>query len=346
MKTLISLGFLLISILYAGAFVAQSAWGNGLKITFENEVAGVTPSMEILPSKKGMLLENGNTEMANTGHYANFKSHSKEKSPEYYAQKQITAERKYASAGFIVPDSTPVGTVTKLFELKLAALEPDLVFVDIGKRQGVEKGDRFTVYTLDRYIYHPVLPGHGFEKLEEHTRRNGFVTRLVPHPGKPVGHRVMIRGVLEITEPGDKVSYARVVKAYDSIRVGHLLMPYKKFEDQTSAFPQTDKSIEGYVIASRGDVIGIKYDDIIYIDKGWDDQVRPGDHFEVYTIPQVEEDIWYRLNPKKTPMLPFVHGEIKVIDTQKKTATAIIVKSERGMEIGDPIRFKRSHHPG
>ena len=222
-----------------------------------------------------------------------------------------------------------------------------MVYVDIGKRQGVEKGDRFTVYTLDRYIYHPVLREGIFDKLGEYTRRIGFGTEVVPHPGKPVGHRIMIRGVLEITEPGDKVSYARVVNAYDTVRVGHLLMPYKKFEDQTSAFPATDKSIEGYVVASKGDRIGIKDDDIVYIDKGWEDEVRPGDHFEVYTIPQVEEEIWYKeLVFGKTPMLPFVRGEIKVIDTQKKTATAIVVKTKRDMEIGNPIRFKRSNQPG
>jgi hypothetical protein len=39
-------------------------------------------------------------------------------------------------------------------------------------------------------------------------------------------------------------------------------------------------------------------------------------------------------------------GEIKVIATQKKTATAIVVKSKIDMEIGNSIRFKRSHHPG
>ena len=105
-----------------------------------------------------------------------------------------------------------------------------------------------------------------------------------------MGHRVLIHGVLEITQPGDKVSYARVVKSYESIESGHLLTPYKKFADQTSAFSETDKSIEGYIVASKGDKIGIMYDGIIYIDKGWEDEVRSGDHFEVYSIPKIEEN--------------------------------------------------------
>ena len=253
MKVLISLGILFVSILQGGVFVVQPAWGNDQKATFENEVAGVTPGMEILPSGKGILSENENREMvADSGSYPNFKNPAIAKSPEYSARKKNTTERKYANAGFISSDIVPVGKVTKLFEDKLGTSGPDEIFVDIGKRQGIEKGDRFTVYALDRYIYHPVLREGMFDKLGEYTRRTGYEHRMIPHPGKPVGHRVMIQGVVEITELGDEVSYARVVTAYDSIETGHLLTPYKKFEDRTSVFSETDKSIEGYIVASKG----------------------------------------------------------------------------------------------
>jgi hypothetical protein len=341
MNALISLGFLFVSVLHAGGFMVLSAWGSDLKVTLENEVAGVIPDMEILPSGEGALAGNGNMEVAaNSGH------HSQKKNPDYFSRKKIFAEKKYANAGFITPDLVPVGTITKLFEQKLGTTGPDEIFVDIGKRQGIETGDRFTVYSRDRYIYHPVLPGRMFEKLGEYTRRTGFGHKVVPHPGKPLGHRVLIHGVIEITDPGDKFSHARVVKAYEGIEPGHLLTPYKKFEDQAVRFRETDKSLEGYIVASKGDKIGISGGDIVYIDKGWEDRVRPGDRFEVYTVPQVEESAWYRLEPKRTPLLPFVRGEIEIIDTQKKTATAVVMKNRIDMEVGNPIRYKRSDHPG
>jgi hypothetical protein len=348
MKLLISLGFLLMPLLYAGAFGVQPAWGNDLKITLENEVAGITPGMEILPSEKGTILENENPDkVANTDSYSYLKKDSKPKSTYYSAKPKISRTKKYANAGYIVPDLDPVGTISKLFEQKLGTSGPDEIFVDIGKQQGIEKGDRFTVYTLDRYIFHPVLPAKGKEKLEEYSRRTGYGEKeLMSHPGKPVGHRVLIRGVIEITEPGDKVSYARVLKAYESIEYGDLLMPYKKFELQASTPSEIDKSIEGYIVASKRDKIGIHFDDIIYIDKGWEDEVRPGDQFEVFSIPNIEENIWNKMELKKTPLLPFVRGEIKVIATQKKTATAIVMKSNIDMVIGHRIRFKSSHHPG
>ena len=355
MKPRISLGFLFVSVLYVGVFGVLPAWGDDLKVTLENEVAGITPDMKILASEQGRLLGNGSPGMvaAASGYYQ--KEGSTAESSYFSPSKKSAAEKKYANAGFITSDLAPVGTVIKLFEQKLGTSGPDEFFVDIGRRQGIEKGDRFTVYSLDRFIYHPVLPGRGEEKLEEYTRRNGYKSRdLKVHPGKPVGHRGLVHGVIVITQPGDEFSYARVVQSYESIEPGHLLTPYKKFEDQTSAFSQTDKSIEGYIVASKGDKIGILYDDFIYIDKGWEDDVRPGDRFEVYSIPYIMEepviaegdDVWDKLEPKKIPLLPSVLGEIKVIATQKKTATAIVVKSKIDMEIGHSIRFKRSRHPG
>jgi hypothetical protein len=359
MKMRISLGFLFVLILHAGASGVLPAWGNDLKVTLENEVAGITPDMELLASEKGTLLGNRNPGMmAASGKYSYLKEDAKV-GGSYFSQKtKSVEEKKYANAGFIASSLVPVGTVVKLFEQKLGTSGPDEFFVDIGKRQGIEKGDRFTVYSLDRFIYHPVLPGRGEEKLEEYTRRTGYERKdLKSHPGKPMGHRVLIHGVIEITQPGDKFSYARVLKSYESVEPGHLLTPYKKFEVQPSAFSQTDKSIEGYIVASKGDKIGIMYDDYIYIDKGWEDQVRPGDYFEVYSMPYIEDGIWGKVDPKhenvwgnlkpeKTLLLPFMLGEIKVIATQKKTATAIVVKSKIDMEIGNSIRFKRSHHPG
>jgi hypothetical protein len=347
MKLLISLSFLFVSILYSESFGVLPAWGNDLKVTLANEVAGITPGMEILSPERGSILENEDPDMvANSGTGVSYlKKDSKAKKTYYSPNRKIINEKRYAAAGFIVPNIAPVGKVSRLMEQKLAVSGPDKFYVDIGKRQGIEKGDRFTVYTLDRYIFHPVLRGHG--KLEKYTRRSGYDFRdIKSHPGKPVGYRVKIHGVIEITEPGDKVSYARVLKSYDTIAVGDLLMPYQKFEDKTSTNSGTDKSIEGYIIASKGDKIGIHDLDIIYIDKGWEDEVRPGDQFEVYSIPDIKKKIWNKMEPQKTPLLPLILGKIKVIDTQKKTATAVVLKSNVDIVIGNRIRFKPSHHPG
>ncbi|MZH46389.1 MAG: hypothetical protein F3739_05080 [Nitrospinae bacterium] len=350
MRMLISLGFLFLSILFAGSVEVPTVWAKDLQVTLANEVAGIESGMDLLPTDKGTLYDDGSlSQVENPGVYSDFRNDSKPGKTLFSARKKINSDKKYFNAGFITPDIAPVGSIVQLYDNKMGSTGPDLIYVDIGKRQGIEKGDRFTIYMLDRYIYHPVLKGEGlFDKTGEYTRTKGFPDKnFLANPGKPIGHRVLILGVVEIVEPGDDVSTAKVLKAYDSIEVGHKLMPYKKFEDLTAAFSQMDKFIEGYIVASKEDIIALKDDDVVYIDKGWDDDVRPGDHFEVYSLPEYVEDNWYKgLLPKKRPLVYSVLGEIKVIDTQKKTATAIIVKSQPNMEVGNQIRLKSSNHSG
>ena len=56
----------------------------------------------------------------------------------------------------------PVCRVSKIFDRKLAASGPERLFIDMGRQQGRELGDKFTVYSQERIICHPV---HGLKKI-------------------------------------------------------------------------------------------------------------------------------------------------------------------------------------
>jgi hypothetical protein len=73
---------------------------------------------------------------------------------------------------------------------------------------------------------------------------------------------------------------------------------------------------------------------------------RPGDRFEVYSTPNSEEYIWYKLTTEKIPLLAYVREEIKIMDTQNKTETAIVVKIKIDMVIFGQVRFKSSNQHG
>ena len=74
-----------------------------------------------------------------------------------------------------------------------------------------------------------------------------------------------------------------------------------------------NKFLEGYIVATKLDKMGVGITDIVYIDKGWEHGVHAGDVFEVYYIPEIE----------------------------KKTATAVIVQNNYDMHVGNKIRSKR-----
>ncbi|MBT5470950.1 MAG: hypothetical protein HOK41_10140 [Nitrospina sp.] len=339
----IAIFLIVVSIQVSGIFSGvQAALANDLKVSFENEVAGITPGMTLLQKATGNLdqpgtliakSENANSVHSNRTNFSIPDSRSK------------LRRDPYASAGFISNKMVPVGKVSKVFDNKLATTGPERVFIDIGRRQGLELGDKFTAYSQERFIYHPVF-GHngiGFQLFKP--RRTGFESKqYLSSSGKPLGYSIMIRGILEVVEIGETTSYANVIKSYEDIKPGELLIPYQENVEPMSD-GGSDKNIDGYVVATKLDKIGVGVTDIVYIDQGWEGGVQAGDVFEVYNIPEIAEKKWWEFwrykGTKKTPLLPDVLGEIKIVNTQRRTASAVIVQNNYDMHVGNKIRTKR-----
>ncbi len=341
MRFAIFLFFILIQ--SAGIFSGiKIASGNDLRVSFENEVAGISPGMTLLPKGTGNLVEPG-FQMAKAGDSNSIQT--KKGGFSYPESRSKLIKDPYASAGFISNNMVPVGKVAKIFDNKLATSGPERVFIDLGKRQGLELGDKFTVYSQERFIYHPVI-GKKRElwSSQPRKRRNGSSPAgLWSLNGKPLGYRIQIRGVLEVVEIGETVSYANVIQAYADIKPGEPLIPYQEMVEP-SFVNSDDNYVEGYIVATKTDKIGVALTDIVYIDKGWQDSVHAGQVFEVYHVPEIVEKPWYQVKSfglKKTPLLPDILGEIKVVNTQKHTATAVIVQSNYDMHEGNKIRTKR-----
>ncbi len=332
--------FIFVSILTATNFTwIQTAIGNDLQVSFDNEVAGITSGMTLLPHATG------NLDQPDTETGKSWGSHSVHVSSIALAESRGKLHTDpYASAGFISNNMVPVGKVLKFFDNKLAGTGPEKLFIDIGMQQGLEIGDKFTVYSKERTIYHPVFSSNKRDLLKYERPRSGFPhNELLSSTGKPLGSQIMIHGVLEVTEVGDTVSYANVLMAYDEINLGAFLTPYQEVTEPISA-NSGSSFMEGYIVATKLDKIGVGITDIVYIDKGWEDGVHAGDVFEVYTIPEIEKKTWYQVGSiglEKTALLPDVLGELKIVKTEKKTATAVIVQNNYDMHVGNRIRSKR-----
>lgn len=327
--------FLILISIQAVVSFPKTVWSEDLKISFENDVAGITSGMILLPHTTGNL-DQPDTQV----------SKSWESNPIHISNVALAESRRklradpYASAGFISNNMVPVGKVLKLFDNKLAATGPERIFIDIGKRQGLEVGDKLTVYTKERIIYHPVFSSNDNDFKYERPRLGFPHNEIWSYSGKPLGSQIAIHGVLEVTEVGDTTSYANVLMAYDEINLGALLTPYQEVTEPISA-NTSNHFMEGYIVSTKLDKIGVGIADIVYIDKGWEDDVHAGDIFEVYYIPEIVKDFWYKKKQEKTPLLPNVLGELKIVKTEKKTATAVIVQNNYDLHVGYKIRSKR-----
>lgn len=338
----VSILIIFVSVQAVGNFVGvQTAPGNDLRVSFENEVAGITPEMTILPLKKGTLSQ-PNTQI--TKGWDSKATYVKKGSGSISESKKKSLVGLFADAGFISNKMNPVGRVLKIFDNKLAAVGPEKLFIDIGRNQGLELGDKFTVYSRERFIFHPVI-GRRNQFMFSRPRRTGFPAKKIwSSYGKPLGYTILVRGVLEVTEVGDAASCAKLVKVYEGIKPGNFLIPYQEMAGPVSS-QNSNKSIEGYIVATKENRIEVGLTDIVYIDKGWEDGVEAGDVLEVYNIPEIVEEAWWSpfwsAGARKTLLLPDMLGEIKVVSVQKHTAAATIIQNNYGMQVGQKFRTKR-----
>ena len=90
----------------------------------------------------------------------------------------------------------------------------------------------------------------------------------------------------------------------------------------------------GLVVETENNIDVAGQGDIVYIDVGKADSVVPGNTFTIYTHLRKAYDP--DLGDHVT-IPPDVKGKLIVFDVEENASTALILKSARQIEIGDPI---------
>ena len=195
------------------------------------------------------------------------------------------------------------------FESSAAAAQGDLVYVTGGAATGLVAGE----------TYLAVEPGD-----------------LVEHPatGEVLGRRydyvAQVRVLCTDTEPG--VSRAIVTQSCRELAIGARLKPIPQLPIPIARVPElpewcdppTNRS-RGFIVDSRGWDLGLAEGNLVQVDLGREDQLEPGDFLTV-------------LRPSPRDDQPaMVLGEIGVLTTEARTATGIILKARRDMQVGDQV---------
>jgi hypothetical protein len=197
-------------------------------------------------------------------------------------------------------------------EISASAANGDLVYVAGGAATGLVAGETYIVVQPEELVKHPAT-------------------------GAIVGRQYNYVGQLRIlctdTEPG--VSRAIVVDSCREINIGARLKPMPQLPIPIARVPElpawcdppTSRST-GYIIDSREWTLGLVEGVLVQIDLGSDNQIEPGDFLTVY-----------RPSPRgDQPRM--VLGELGVLTTQAKTATAVVVRARREMLVGDRIEAR------
>ena len=78
------------------------------------------------------------------------------------------------------------------------------------------------------------------------------------------------------------------------------------------------------IVRSESNIVSLGQNHVVFIDRGSDDNVVPGDIFTIY-----------RLNAPGMP--PVVVGELGVLSVESQTATARILESRYSVHLGDRL---------
>jgi peptidoglycan-associated lipoprotein len=156
-----------------------------------------------------------------------------------------------------------------------------------------------------------------------------------------MGYLVEILGTLTIVETDKKMSKAIVQESYSDIPLGSLLTPYKKTQNPTlTQKPKENMSLEGYIIATKGNKFAGSMSDLVYADIGRNHNVSPGDRFEAYITPKNETNMWNKMDPYVVPMMPHVIGRLQVLAVEDETSTMFVEQNHDAVEVGQKIRYK------
>ncbi len=183
----------------------------------------------------------------------------------------------------------------------------DIVYVNGGEQAGLLPGSVYTAIWPDEVVKHP---------------RTGFV----------VGRLYRYLGRVRVLSVQEQTAIAEIAGSCHPLRVGAFLRPFEPepvpLARRTPPRPINDPaSAEAVawgatILLSDDRLVSLGQDHVVFIDRGSEHDVTPGDLFTIY-----------RLNREGLP--PVVLGELAVLSVHRTTSVARIVESRHTVYVGD-----------
>jgi LysM domain-containing protein len=225
-------------------------------------------------------------------------------------------------------------------EGKIGLTEGDLVYLNRG-RQGdkVHPGDVFQVIVKEEEVFHPMTD----KWLGTYVRRAGRVKVLAVQENTAIA---------QVTEScGDRVEVGYELEPFQEIPVPAMKeVPFNRLDVEPSG------NSNGYVVHVESGRNQAFTGNVLDVDLGSRDGLKPGDILQVYlnNTPPAEQRVkynykWgsrrYESQELRTddrdllfPRKPI--GQLLVLTTGEKTATAKIVYAIREIEVGNPVEVR------
>jgi len=206
---------------------------------------------------------------------------------------QISAD-DILRGGYITFDVPRDGEVVGSPGRRIALGVDDEVYVSVA--DSPKAGDKFYVIRRAEKVRHPVT-------------------------NKKMGYLVRVMGVIEITRVGQKDVTARILRMFDDVQVGDYLHRYYEVEPLIFTGEARKPEVEGVVVASTDMRLLNGMLEMVYIDRGAEDGLMPG-------------DVIAALAPG-TP--DRANGVLMVVGAKEKTSTLVVLGSIYDVGLGHAV---------
>ncbi|MFH0997765.1 MAG: LysM domain-containing protein [Pseudomonadota bacterium] len=143
-----------------------------------------------------------------------------------------------------------------------------------------------------------------------------------------VGVQYYMTGLIRIVESRDGFAVATIEKAFRSIMVNDILLPYEHRSPKIQLIPGMN-DIDGKILKAEEDVRMFGDNAVAFINKGTDDGIQVGQTYAIYDEYLIEAMV---------DKVDF--GSLLVLRTELSTATVLITRSDRS--IYPPGKFRSS----
>ncbi len=193
--------------------------------------------------------------------------------------------------------------------------EPKILCFYTKRGETVYPGDRFTTFTYVKTVYHPV------EKWVK------------------LGYLVELGGEIEVFRVEGRYCFAKILHNYMEIDEGDPIGRFERWPSKLVITP-VKKPLQAYIVMMKEGLMMGAQDKVLYIDKGSDDGLQPGNTMSIYQDCPAKHNpykpsVWdCRLMPSPDRKI----GTIVVLSTQRHTATAMVLQNDREIIVGDKVR--------
>ncbi len=225
------------------------------------------------------------------------------------AEEIITVKSIGSGDGFILTTEEPLGLLVDSVDNRVMLTKNDLVFVKMRVPGSATVGDTYGLFSRGELIKHPQTMA-------------------------PIGTMMYNLGYLQVTEIKGNTVTAKIDGVFREITRGAELFEYvpprKDLVLQRAASDQ-----EGLIIAAREGKNAQAANDVIFINRGSDDQLASGNLFYISRPRKVSDVLLEQAGDMELP--DEVLGAGVIIETKNRTSSALIIKSVNAMFIGDKV---------